>query len=227
MALNRIKDKLINAPVLFSFDPNKNIVIQTDSSQSGLGCCLLQNKQPVAYASCSLTTNEIQWAQIEKEMAAILFACNKFHEYIYGRHGIVHSDHKSLVSIMLKDFDKIKNNRLKRIKTKLAVYDIEVKYLPGKEMFIADYLSRDYIDNCNINYESINDYVHIINTKSVEFRYNKLAEFKNETMADPVLSKIMEYYKSQWPVNKTKIPNLDELIDISGLIKMTEHYIMD
>lgn len=115
---------------------------------------MLQNKQPVAYASCSLTTNEIQWAQIEKEMAAILFACNKFHKYIYGRHVIVHSDHKPIVSIMLKDFEKIKNNRLKRIKTKLAVYDIEVKYLPGKEMFIADYLSGDYIDNCKVNDES-------------------------------------------------------------------------
>lgn len=83
MALNIIKDRLTKSPVLSSFDPNKSITIQTDSSQSGLGCCLLQNNQPVAYASRSLSHNETQWAQIEKEMAAILFACNKFHKYIY------------------------------------------------------------------------------------------------------------------------------------------------
>lgn len=104
----------MNAPVLSSFDPNKSITIQTDSSQSGLGCCLLQNKQPVAYASRSLTSNKTQWAQIEKEMAEILFACTKFHKYIYGRHVVIHSDHKPLVSIILKDFNKIKNNRLTR-----------------------------------------------------------------------------------------------------------------
>lgn len=43
-ALNIIKDKLIKAPLLSSFDPNKSITIQTDSSQFGLGCYLLQNK---------------------------------------------------------------------------------------------------------------------------------------------------------------------------------------
>jgi len=56
----------------------------TPLRSSGLGCCLLQKKQPVAYASRSQTSNKIQWAQIEKEMTAILFACYKFHEYIYG-----------------------------------------------------------------------------------------------------------------------------------------------
>lgn len=59
-ALNDIKDKLVNAPVLISFDPNRNVTIQTDSSHSGFGCCLLQNNQLVAYASRSLSTNETQ-----------------------------------------------------------------------------------------------------------------------------------------------------------------------
>jgi len=144
-------------------------------------------------------------------MAAILFACNKFHDYMYGRHVLVHSDYKPLVSIMLKDFDKIKNNRLRRLKTKLIVYNIQVQYLPGKKMFIADYLSRDYMDSGKANDESINDYVHVINTKNVEFSNDKLEEFKNETMSDPVLGIVMEYYMSDWPVDKTKLPNLDEL----------------
>lgn len=210
-ALNLIKDRLTKSPVLSSFDPSKSITIQTDSSQSGLGCCLLQNNQPVAYASRSLSPSETQWAQIEKEMAAILFACNKFHEYIYGRNVLIHSDHKPLVSIMLKDYDKIKNNRLKRIKTKLAIYNINVQYLPGKKMFIADFLSRDFIDNFGIEDKSVNDYVHIINTKKVEFSDEKLKEFQLETLSDPILSKILDYYNSNWPSDKSKLPNLDEL----------------
>lgn len=54
----------------------------------------------------------------------------------------------------------------------------------------------DYIDSCKVNDESINDYVHIINIKSVEFSNDKLEEFQIETLSDPVLNKIMEYYKS-------------------------------
>lgn len=131
--------------------------------------------------------------------------------YIYGRHVLIHIDHNPLVSIMLKDLEKIKNNHLKRIKTKLAVYDINVQYLLGEKMFIADFLSRDKIDNSGTEDKSINDYVHIINTKKVEFSDEKFKEFQTETFTNPVLSKILGYYKSNWPTDKTKLPNIDEL----------------
>lgn len=54
-------------------------------------------------------------------MNAILFSCTKFHEFIYGRKVTVYTDHKPIVSIMGKEYNKIKNNRLKRIKTKLSI----------------------------------------------------------------------------------------------------------
>jgi len=49
-SLNKIKDKLMSAPVLAAFDGNKKIVIQTDSSQSGVGCCIMQDNKPISYA---------------------------------------------------------------------------------------------------------------------------------------------------------------------------------
>lgn len=51
-------------------------------------------------------------------------------------------------------------------------------YIPGKKIFVADYLSRDYMNNCILDYESINDYFHVINTKHVEFSNEKLEQFK-------------------------------------------------
>ena len=42
--------------------------VQCDTSKSGLGDVLLQDNQPVAYASRSLTDTETRYAQIEKEL---------------------------------------------------------------------------------------------------------------------------------------------------------------
>lgn len=43
------------APVLAIFDPRKPNVIQTDSSKDGPGSVLLEDGQPIAYASRCLT----------------------------------------------------------------------------------------------------------------------------------------------------------------------------
>ena len=57
----------------------------------------MQDDQPIAYASKTLTESQSSWAQIEKEMLAILFGCLKFKQYIYGKHTIVESDCKPII----------------------------------------------------------------------------------------------------------------------------------
>ena len=77
---------------------------------------------------------------------AIVFACEHFEVYIYGRH-IVHveTDHKPLVSIMLKPLNKTPS-RLQRILLKLQRYSLDVKYKAGK---LADTLSRTHLPTTN------------------------------------------------------------------------------
>ena len=65
----------------------------------------MQKGQPVAYASRALTDAETRYAQIEKELLAIVFACDRFDAYIYGRDVVhVESDHQPLEMIMRKPF---------------------------------------------------------------------------------------------------------------------------
>lgn len=93
-----------------------------DASQKALGCCLFQNSKPVYYAFKCLSETEQRYAQIEKEMLAIKFACEKFHRLIYGQTIIkVKTDHQPLVAIMKKNIEKIPNNRLKRMRIKLMI----------------------------------------------------------------------------------------------------------
>ena len=67
-AFNQIKEILTCNPVLKYFDVSKPVTVQCDASKSGLGAVLLQDNQPVAYASRSLTDTETRFAQIEKEL---------------------------------------------------------------------------------------------------------------------------------------------------------------
>jgi len=66
--LNKIKNLISEASILNNFDINKQLVLQCDSSQNALRCCLLQDSKPVAFASRSFTSTESNYAQIEKEL---------------------------------------------------------------------------------------------------------------------------------------------------------------
>lgn len=94
-------------PVLTVYDPNKAAVVQTDASKDGLGCVLLQDGHPIAYASRTLSRTEQRYAQIEKELLAVVFACRRFHFFLYGREFIVESDHKPLETLVRRDIDDV------------------------------------------------------------------------------------------------------------------------
>lgn len=81
-AVNKLKQILSREPVLKLYNSSKPTTIQCDSSSTGLGACLLQEGQPIAYASRSLTDTEKNCAQIEKEMLSIFIAAEHFHQYI-------------------------------------------------------------------------------------------------------------------------------------------------
>ena len=65
-------------------DPDIDLAVQCDASQDGLGAALMQQGQPIAYASRTMTDTECRYAQIEKETLAIAFALERFHQYTYS-----------------------------------------------------------------------------------------------------------------------------------------------
>ena len=75
------------------------MTLQCDASQVGLGAALLQNGQPVAYASRAISDGETRYAQIENEVLAIVFACERFESYVYGRDVIRVESHPSRIVV--------------------------------------------------------------------------------------------------------------------------------
>jgi hypothetical protein len=120
-----LKHAVTSSPVLRYCDPDEQITISVDASSMGLGAVLLQGGQPIAYASKALTQTEKNYAQIEKEMLAIVFGCTRFHKLIYGRHNvIVESDHKPLETIWKKPLHTAPM-RLQKMIMKLQLYNLQ------------------------------------------------------------------------------------------------------
>ena len=128
-------------PVLAYFDKNKEHIIQTDASKTGLSTVLLQEGQPIVYASRTLTETERRYSNIERELLGVVFGLERLYHYTFGKPITVETDHQPLTSIWKKTIATL-SPRLQRLLLKLAQYDVHIEYLRGKENVIADALSR-------------------------------------------------------------------------------------
>ena len=130
-----------NSTLLRYYDSNLPLTVQADTSLRGLGACLIQKHkgedQPIAFASKSLTDVETRYANIERELLAIVFACQCFSTYLLRRSSVAESDHKPLEMIAMKNLANAPPH-LQRMLLELHRYDVTIKYQPGKEMQLAD-----------------------------------------------------------------------------------------
>ena len=201
-AFATIKQIICEHPVLAFFDPAKPVTLQVDASQHGLGAALMQEDKPVAFASKSLNTSEQQYAQIEKELYAILFGCKRFHQYVYGRSVRVQTDHKPLEIIAKKPLVHAPP-RLQRMLLQLQKYDLNIIHVPGKSIPVADTLSRKFLpaDPLEILTEDLNAQVHTI-LKNMPVSDNKMMELRKATAEDPKLHHLIVYVQSGWPESR-------------------------
>ena len=170
---------------------------------------MLQDGRPIAYASRALTSSETRYAQIEKELLAILFAATKFHHYIYGSEVAVESDHKPLEAIVKKPLHSA-SPRIQMMLLKLMKYNLAVKYVPGSKLYIADTLSRAYIsDNSKETKDSQLEEgqyrIHSV-TESFPATPERMQELRDATGCDPDLQKLRSLVHNGWPLHRSSTP---------------------
>ncbi|KAK3087172.1 hypothetical protein FSP39_002564 [Pinctada imbricata] len=148
-AFQKAKEMLQSDKLLVHFEPNKEIILACDASPYGVGAVLshkMKNgeEKPIAYASKTLTSAEKNYSQIEKESLAIIFGVKKFHQYIFGRHVTIVTDHKPLIGLFREDRSVPINaaSRIQRWALTLEAYEYEIKYKEGRNHGNADGLSR-------------------------------------------------------------------------------------
>lgn len=204
-AFSKVKQVITQSPVLAYFDPKKPVYIECDASMNGVGAAIMQDGQPVAYASKTLTQTERNYANIEREMLAIVFACQRFHQYIYGRHVIVHSDHKPLSAIMKKPLHAAPP-RLQRMMLSLQKYDLDVRHVSGKEVPIGDFLSRQPMSDCS-EIEGLDLHVHTV-LSSMTYTDRSLENVRNETRTDLQMIALKQTIVRGWPSSRSDCPDM-------------------
>ena len=135
------KKEIIKAHVLAYYNPQKETVLQTDTSIKGLGACLLQEEKPVYFASKALTETQRRYIAIEIKSLAVAWAVEKFHHFLYGCHFMFETDQKPLEAILSRSVNQ-GTLRLQCILIRTLPYNFTVKYIPGLRNLLADCLSR-------------------------------------------------------------------------------------
>ena len=211
--LDSIKDDIVKATNLYPFDESSPVTIQTDASNVGLGCCLMQRDKPVAFASRGLTETETQYPPIVKECLGIVFACKKFHYFIYGKEVKIITDSKPLVSLFDKPLAKISSSQLLRLRKQVLDYDLKVSYRPGKFMHVPDTLSRAPIPWKPEDKLRLDKMVHSFTVDSISSSENE--KIRKETEKDPILSRALAFNRAGWPASKKLIdPQLYQMYNL-------------
>lgn len=151
IAFNRLKQAMVEAPVLGIADFNKPFGIRMDACDFAIGGVLFQvdergDEHPIAYTGRRMNNAELKYPVREKELLAIMHALRVWRPYLLDRPFQVETDHHSIETLLTQ---RNCTQRLARWLNELSEYRPEFKWIPGVTNQTADGISRrtDFIPN--------------------------------------------------------------------------------
>nr|XP_037279754.1 uncharacterized protein K02A2.6-like [Rhipicephalus microplus] len=226
-----VKRLLASHKVFRMFDPTLPVIVATDASAYGLGAVLQQvegsHVRTVAFASRTLTETERKYSAGESEVLACLWACEKWHVYLWGRSFTLLTDHQALVALLSSRSTGQRPLRIARWTTRLLRYDFKIQYRSGAHNQVADALSRLPVPDTEGGFHVDEEVVSLV-TSSVHRENLQVA-----TAEDDILRQVMQFIQSSWPTRKRFAAELtpyyeirDELSVVDGLLLRTERVVV-
>ena len=194
---------ITTSPVLKYYDPNKPTRISSDASQEGLGAVLEQQQHndewhPISFASRSLNPAERNYSPLERETLSIVFACEKFREYIYGLSFHIYNDHQPLKSISPNHYPEHQqefNAFYSASKDTTSLYTTRKDRKCLSQTLLVEHHSQTLLQK----YRYLDLMPSYIQSSRTNLSNKRLLQFQNETLVDPTLQKLTEYINKDWP----------------------------
>ena len=206
-AFKAIKAELARPTTLALYSPDIPTKIAADASAYGLGAVLLQQSgewHPVAFASRSKTDTEKRYSQLEKEALALVWACEKFSDYIIGKAIFLEIDHKPLAPLLSKTNLDYLPSCVLRFRICLMRFDYTISHVPRKHLYTADTLftSACYLPRCQESAQT-ELFVQAI-TFNLPASAERLREYRAAQEQDSTCSQLIAFCKHGWP-NKDQL----------------------
>ncbi|XP_064469689.1 uncharacterized protein LOC135384417 [Ornithodoros turicata] len=216
------------------FDSSLPTVVTTDASNCGLGA-VLQQQHPeglrtVCFASRSLSSTEEAYSTGEKEALACLWACEKWHIYLFGRRFLLRTEHQALVTLLSTQGYGRQTMRIARWAARLLQYNYEIQYKKGQDNTVADALSRMLLSNTEkAPCASPDESELVCYVQQLQLSPLTLSELQDSTGNDPVMTNLLKLCTTSWPSAAREDKNLapyycvrEELSTIQGIVTRGE-----
>ena len=138
-SFERLKEILVEAPVLTQHTLGRDYTMYSDASRIGLGCILMQDGKVVAYTSRQLKPHEQNYPTHDLKLAAVVFTLKIWQHYLYGEKCRIFTDHKSLKYLLTqKDLNLRQRRWLELFKDSDGALLAQLRVIPDLRQMIVN-----------------------------------------------------------------------------------------
>ena len=182
---------LTEEPALAHYAKDRDNIVTTDASKTGLGITLWQRQadgelKSIAFGSRFLNDSEKKYSIGELELLAVVWGLEKFRFYLYGKKVFLYTDHQALEPLIKRNrCNKQYSARLTRWLDRLAHFDISIQHIAGSNLKFTDFLSRNPVEGAAT--ENVYDEQYVINilTEQAELNLKYGRIFTNQSQRTP------------------------------------------
>ena len=230
--LEALKAEVKDNTILQYFYPQKEIVIECDASQKGLGACILQDGKPVNFSSRSLIDAEMRYCNLEHEMLAVAWAVNHYLQYVYGRRFEIVSDRSPLQQIIKKDI-RDTTTPPQQLLQQCQGCDFTIEY-KGVEMHIIRLPLKVRAATSAQLRTSIQETSQIGICEVAVANESDIKKIRSTQKKDPVFQELERLCQEGWPEHHNEVPELataywdyrHDIAVIDGIVEKSQRFLV-